>query len=72
MPPKLVGYRHKQVIKAFQKAGWVLQEGGNHALLKKTGHHYLSIPRHDPVWPVLLKAQIKQAGLTIEEFLELL
>jgi predicted RNA binding protein YcfA (HicA-like mRNA interferase family) len=72
MPPSLSGYPHKRVIKAFEKAGWVLQQGGNHAILKKIGFPALSIPRHNPVKSLLLKAQIKQAGLTVEAFLDLL
>jgi predicted RNA binding protein YcfA (HicA-like mRNA interferase family) len=64
--------KHKQVIKAFQKTGWLLLEGGCHARLKKEGFLPLTIPRHDPVKKQLLKTQIKQAGLTIAEFNQLL
>jgi predicted RNA binding protein YcfA (HicA-like mRNA interferase family) len=63
---------HKQVIKAFVKAGWTLVEGGNHARLIKEGFKPLTIPRHNPIKAMLLKSQIKQAGLTIEAFNELL
>ena len=66
------GLNHKQVIKAFVKAGWVLLEGGNHARLIKEGVQSLTIPRHNPVKAMLLKSQIKQAGLTIEAFNDLL
>jgi predicted RNA binding protein YcfA (HicA-like mRNA interferase family) len=63
---------HKQVIKAFEKAGWTLVHGGSHDKLTKAGHRPLTIPRHNPVDPRLLKSQIKQAGLTVDEFNEFL
>ncbi len=68
----LKGLSHQKVLKAFQKAGWLLKQGGNHARLYKEGFKPLTIPRHDPVKEALLKSQIKQAGLSFEEFVDLL
>jgi hypothetical protein len=66
------GLSHLKVIKAFQKAGWTLKQGANHARLHKEGYSPLTIPRHDPVKEMLLKSQVKQAGLSVDAFLDLL
>ena len=64
------------VIRAFGKAGFSEDRTrGAHHILKKDGHEYLlSIPVHKgkTVGIGLLKSQIEAAGLTLEEFLDLL
>ena len=71
--PKITG---QEAISAFEKAGFEVDRiRGSHHILKKSGHRYaLSIPVHSgkTVGTGLLSAQIKNAGLTIEEFLEFL
>lgn len=63
----------ERVIKAFERAGWaVRKQTGSHVILKKEGEpNLLTIPVHrgKPIKKGLLVAQIKAAGLTIEEFL---
>lgn len=64
-----------RVVKAFERAGW-RNEGqrGSHVKLTKEGSLViLSIPVHKgkPVKKGLLLAQIKKAGMTVEEFLKL-
>jgi predicted RNA binding protein YcfA (HicA-like mRNA interferase family) len=63
------------VIKAFERAGWkVRKQRGSHVKLTKEGSSYiLSIPVHKgkPIKQGLLRDQIKKAGLTVDEFLEL-
>jgi len=65
--------RRADHVKAFQRAGFhVLKRRGkgSHVMLKKPGHpHILTLPG-GVVKRALLAAQIKQAGLTIEEYLE--
>jgi predicted RNA binding protein YcfA (HicA-like mRNA interferase family) len=65
-----------QVIKAFEKAGWI-NEGrrGKHVKLTKKGNHnILSVPVHKgkTIKIGLLKNQIKKSSLTEEEFLALI
>lgn len=64
-----------RVVKAFERAGWIVQgQKGSHVKLTKEGSPYiLSIPVHKgkPVKQGLLRDQILKAGLTIEEFLKL-
>lgn len=71
--PRITG---KEAIRAFGRAGFTLDRiKGSHHILKRTGHPVrLSIPVHGgrTVGPGLLSSQIAAAGLTVEEFLELL
>jgi len=65
-----------KVIKAFEKAGW-RNRGfrGSHVKLTKEGNpNILSIPVHKrkPIKIGLIKDQIRKAGLTEKEFLNLL
>jgi predicted RNA binding protein YcfA (HicA-like mRNA interferase family) len=70
--PRLSDLPTRKVIKAFERAGWVLRQGGKHMVLTKAGvKARLVIPRHRTVKQGLLVRQIKNAGLTIEAFLEL-
>ncbi len=65
----------KNAVKAFMKAGYVVDhQEGSHIILYSAllGRPPLSIPNHKELAPGLLRAQIKHAGLSIEEFLKLL
>lgn len=60
--------------RAFERAGFerLQRRGrGSHILLKKAGvQMILSLPDHREVKRALLAKQIRNAGLTIEEYLE--
>jgi predicted RNA binding protein YcfA (HicA-like mRNA interferase family) len=61
-----------QVVVALEKAGFeVRRQTGSHVIMYKSGiHHPISIPHHPGDLPKgTLRAIIRQAGLTIEEFL---
>ncbi|MBI5375724.1 MAG: type II toxin-antitoxin system HicA family toxin [Candidatus Schekmanbacteria bacterium] len=66
----------ERVVRAFEKAGWKVRgQKGSHVHLTKEGNpNILSIPVHKgrPLKQGLLLNQIKKAGLTIKEFMELL
>ncbi len=71
--PKLANISGKETVKAFVKAGYMhIHTSGDHAILQKTGFPTLSIPLHKEVARFLLKAQIKRARLTENEFVRLL
>lgn len=71
--PKLANISGKDAVKAFIRAGYKhVHTSGDHAILQKTGFPTLSIPLHKEVARFLLKAQIKRANLTEQEFLEML
>jgi predicted RNA binding protein YcfA (HicA-like mRNA interferase family) len=61
-------------VKAFQKAGWQkLGQVGSHVVMIKPGVRVnLSIPQHRELSVGTLRALIRNSGLTVEEFLELL
>jgi len=70
--PKLSSLPTAKVIQAFRRAGWALRQGGKHMVLVKPGEEArLVIPRHRTVKHGLLIRQIKNAGLTVEQFLDL-
>ncbi len=60
-------------VRAFEKAGWRRAgQVGSHVVLVKDGHQAnLSIPQHRELGTGLLLKQIKRAGLTVEQFIEL-
>ena len=66
----------KEAIGAFQKDGWhTASHEGSHVTLKKEGVACnLSIPIHSgkDIKRSLLRKQIAKAGLTVDEFIELL
>jgi len=63
--------RPAEVIKVFEKLGWqVARHQGSHIILTKKGHPAtLSVPKHDRVARGTLRSLIRQAGITVEEFL---
>ena len=72
--PKLPRVSGRKAVRAFQRAGWeVARQRGSHVVLTKTGSIYtLSVPLHPVLGPGLLRDLIRKAGLTVEEFTELL
>lgn len=74
MSPRLPNITAKFAIRAFSKAGFTVEhQKGSHVRLKNTTGVTLTIPMHtgDLKRP-LLKAAIKQAGLSEAEFRSLL
>ena len=71
---KLANISGKEAAKAFEKSGWFsLGQVGSHLVMVKPGIRVnLSIPQHKELAVGTLRALIRHAGLTVEEFLELL
>jgi predicted RNA binding protein YcfA (HicA-like mRNA interferase family) len=71
---KLANISGKETAKAFQKAGWrpVGQVGSHLVLTKPDVRVNLSIPQHKELSVGTLRALIRNAGMTVEEFLQLL
>jgi predicted RNA binding protein YcfA (HicA-like mRNA interferase family) len=65
-----IGYR--KVIKAFTALGWKkVRQSGSHIILVKEGHDAtLSVPAHNPVAKGTLRSLLRNADLTVEEFVE--
>lgn len=64
----------KDAVKAFQGAGWSVRgQVGSHTMMTKPGvHANLSIPQHKELSTGTLRKLIRAAGMTVDEFLELL
>lgn len=71
---KLGNISGKEAAKAFKKAGWqALGQVGSHLVLVKPGLRVnLSIPQHKELSIGTLRRLISNAGLTVDEFLDLL
>ena len=57
--------------RAFEKAGFRVIRQGKHTVMSD-GARYLTIPRHNPLNPYTLRTLIRAAGLSDEQFKELL
>lgn len=65
--PRISG---REAVRAFERAGWtVARRKGDHMILTKPGHAAnLSIPDHRELDRGLLRALIRKADLSVEEF----
>jgi predicted RNA binding protein YcfA (HicA-like mRNA interferase family) len=73
--PKLPIISGKGLIKAFAKIGYEIDhQTGSHIILrhKMPPHRRLTIPNHSEIARGTLRAIIRQAGLSRDEFFELL
>lgn len=68
MRPPLLS--HKRVVRAFTRAGFRIVRQGRHISMWN-GETMITIPRNDPVDPWTLKGIVRDAGLTLEEFVDL-
>jgi len=69
--PKLPGVNHLNAVRAFEKAGFRIVRQGKHIVVSD-GVRIITIPRHNPVNAYTMGGLVVDAGLTIEEFKELL
>ena len=62
-----------QVVRAFERAGWrVDRQRGSHAILVKPGQiASLSVPQQRELAPGTLRALVRAAGMTVDEFVAL-
>jgi len=73
--PRLPVVSGIKVVKALAKIGYdVDHQTGSHVILRQREdpHRRLTVPRHSELAKGTLRAIIRQAGLTVEEFLRLL
>lgn len=73
MPPLPV-ISGRDARRAFEKAGWVFnRQRASHMVLTKSGIPVnLSIPDHKELDRGLLRGLIRDSGLTVDQFLDLL
>jgi len=71
--PRLPSVSWRKVLKALRKIGFVpVRQSGSHIILRNQEGKRISVPRHDPIGKGLLMEIIAEAGITKNEFLELL
>jgi predicted RNA binding protein YcfA (HicA-like mRNA interferase family) len=60
-----------EAVNIFERFGYVLdRQTGSHMILWHDSKPTLSIPNHRELAPGLLRNLIRQAGITVDEFLE--
>jgi predicted RNA binding protein YcfA (HicA-like mRNA interferase family) len=69
--PKIPGVNHLDAVRAREKAGFSVVRQGKHIVMSN-GARILTIPRHNPVNAFTLGGIVRDAGLTVEQFRELL
>lgn len=63
----------REAAKAFQKLGFIShRQKGSHIILYHANGRHLSVPDHRELDRGTLRALIRGAGITVEEFLALL
>ncbi|HGJ65469.1 TPA: type II toxin-antitoxin system HicA family toxin [bacterium] len=69
--PKLSGINHQGAVKAFKRVGfWVIRQRKH--ITMNDGERIITIPRENPINSFTMAGIIKDAGLTIDEFKNLL
>jgi predicted RNA binding protein YcfA (HicA-like mRNA interferase family) len=68
---KLLGVNHLQAVKALERAGFeVIRQSGH--IVMSDGRRTVTIPRHNPINAFTMFGIVRDAGLTVEQFRELL
>jgi predicted RNA binding protein YcfA (HicA-like mRNA interferase family) len=68
---KLPGVNHLDAVRALQKAGFQVVRQGKHIVMSN-GARYITLPRHNPIKAFTMGGIVRDAGLTVEEFRQLL
>ena len=69
--PALPVLSGRKVVRAFENLGWqVARQRGSHIVMVKEGEMAtLSVPDHKEVAKGMLRSLIRNAGMTVEEFI---
>jgi len=63
----------RDVVKTLKKAGYLpTDQTGSHIIMRHVDGRRLTVPKHDPIGKGLLMEIISEAGLSRDEFLEML
>ena len=68
---RIPGINHLEAVRALKKAGFSIIRQGKHIVMSD-GVHVVTIPRHNPVNAFTMGGIVRDAGLTPEQFLDLL
>ncbi len=63
---------HQRVVRALQRAGFILRRQGKHISMHHPARNVVAIiPRHNPVKRSTLARILKEIDMSVEEFIEL-
>ena len=75
MSPKLPVVSGEEAVKAFRKIGYeIVRQRGTHLRLRdldNTNHKPLTIPLHQELKPGLLRKLLRDANISVKDFMEL-
>jgi len=69
--PKIAGVNHLDAVRALEKAGFRIVRHGKHIVMSD-GTRILTIPRHNPVNAFTMGGIARDAGMSPEQFRNLL
>jgi len=69
--PKIPGVNHLDAVRALEKAGFRVVRQSKHIVMSN-GQRIVTIPRHNPVNAFTMGGIARDAGLSVEQFRELL
>ena len=69
--PRLSGINHLRAVRAFEKAGFWIARQGKHITMTN-GERIITIPRANQVNSFTMAGIVRDAGLSIKEFKDLL
>ena len=69
--PKLPGIHQREAIRVLQQIGFKIKRQSGHIVMSN-GNIRLTIPRHNPINAITMGNIAKDAGLSPEQFKELL
>ena len=69
--PRVPGVNHLRAVRALKRAGFRIARQGKHVVLTD-GLRIVTVPRNNPVNAHTMGRIVQDAGLTVEQFRELL
>lgn len=69
--PKLSGINHLRAVRALEKAGFKIVREGKHIVMSD-GSRFITIPRNNPINAYTMGGIVRDAGLILEKFKQLL
>ena len=68
---KVPGINHLVAVRALERAGFYIVRQGKHIVMTD-GYRILTVPRQNPVNAFTMGGIVRDAGLTVDEFRDLL
>jgi predicted RNA binding protein YcfA (HicA-like mRNA interferase family) len=69
--PRLLGVNQQNAVRALEKVGFWVDRQGKHVVMTD-GTWTITIPRHNAIHAITMGNIVRDAGLTIDEFRDLL